>query len=248
MNQKTIIVLGMFRSGTSMVAGILDRLGVAMGDQMYPESRANPLGYFEDKEFMDLNRRIVDDAGGSLNDPPPLEKILYLQGKYRPAIQNMLRDNPPVWGWKDPVTALTIHLYADYLVHPYIIVCSRNPEDVALSYSKMVGLSISEVKALRRTYNDSIDTFLSNYPDIPRLHLQYEDVLNDPVQWINQIISFTELKPISSQRRKAYDFVKPRSQMLVHRWKNMIQTALSHPMSVPSYILKRIKHALGRYE
>ncbi|MCD6476962.1 MAG: sulfotransferase, partial [Candidatus Aenigmarchaeota archaeon] len=44
---KTIIVLGMHRSGTSMTAGVLHRLGVNMGKNLMKGNWANPLGYFE---------------------------------------------------------------------------------------------------------------------------------------------------------------------------------------------------------
>ena len=39
---KTVIVLGMHRSGTSMVAGILNKLDINMGKKMIGKSASNP--------------------------------------------------------------------------------------------------------------------------------------------------------------------------------------------------------------
>ena len=44
-----IVVAGMHRSGTSLVAGYLQSLGVDMGARLLAADHANPRGYFEDR-------------------------------------------------------------------------------------------------------------------------------------------------------------------------------------------------------
>ena len=66
---KTVVVLGMHRSGTSMIASILNKLGVSMGKVMLGKTPSNPLGHFEDKDFYNLNRKILklqEEIGGTL--------------------------------------------------------------------------------------------------------------------------------------------------------------------------------------
>ncbi|ABN70622.1 hypothetical protein Smar_1536 [Staphylothermus marinus F1] len=46
--ERTVVVLGMHRSDTSMIAGILNILGVYMGERLLGASWSNPLGHFED--------------------------------------------------------------------------------------------------------------------------------------------------------------------------------------------------------
>ena len=81
-NQKTIVILGMHRSGTSMLAGILEKLGISMGKSTIEKSINNPFGYFEDYEFLDLNQRILKDASGSWKNPPLRDHILLTKEKY----------------------------------------------------------------------------------------------------------------------------------------------------------------------
>jgi len=62
---KEIIILGMHRSGTSMLSGMLDRLGIDMGDDVVGRQESNPLGHFEDGDLLSLNELILAKAGGS---------------------------------------------------------------------------------------------------------------------------------------------------------------------------------------
>src|SRR5689334_14926006 len=57
-----IIVTGMHRSGTSLTASLLSAAGVNMGGNLLPADAHNPDGYFEDVEFLELNRTILQQA------------------------------------------------------------------------------------------------------------------------------------------------------------------------------------------
>lgn len=63
-NQKLVVVLGMHRSGTSMMSGILTKMGLFSGgkDRLIKEDKYNEKGYFEDKIIVDCNERILSDA------------------------------------------------------------------------------------------------------------------------------------------------------------------------------------------
>ena len=54
----SVIVAGMHRSGTSLTAGLLARLGIDMGRDLVPADRANPRGYFEDVELVRFHQRM----------------------------------------------------------------------------------------------------------------------------------------------------------------------------------------------
>ena len=53
---KTVVVLGMHRSGTSMTSAILEKLGINMGDETLGPLETNPIGHFEDRMFLELNK------------------------------------------------------------------------------------------------------------------------------------------------------------------------------------------------
>ncbi|KSW10770.1 hypothetical protein CF15_08305 [Pyrodictium occultum] len=142
---KTIIVLGMGRSGTSMVAGILHILGVNMGERLLGAHWSNPLGHFEDLDFVELNEEILRAAGGSWDNPPAREAILAVAPRFYDRIRPLAeeeRRRHEVWGWKDPRTSLTVELYLPHLENPYFIVCHRDWEAIARSLKRRDGMSI----------------------------------------------------------------------------------------------------------
>src|ERR1700709_755262 len=63
-----LVIAGMHRSGTSFLASLLHGCGCLMGETLLPADAHNRPGYFEDLEFLDLNRRML--AATVLNDRP----------------------------------------------------------------------------------------------------------------------------------------------------------------------------------
>ena len=57
--QHAIVVLGMHRSGTSAMAGVLQRLGVDLGSRLTPGDADNPKGYWEHTELVDIHDRLL---------------------------------------------------------------------------------------------------------------------------------------------------------------------------------------------
>jgi hypothetical protein len=47
-----LVVLGMHRSGTSALTGMLHHLGVALGEHLMPASADNPRGYWEHSDVV----------------------------------------------------------------------------------------------------------------------------------------------------------------------------------------------------
>ena len=56
---QALIISGMHRSGTSLIAGMLAQAGVDLGDRLVPAARDNPLGFFEDADFVAFHERAV---------------------------------------------------------------------------------------------------------------------------------------------------------------------------------------------
>ena len=172
---KTLIVLGMHRSITSLIAkGIADNK-VYIGDTLMPPNGGNPNGYWEDVDFVKMNNKLLALAGGDWRHPPPEMKILSLKESYRSEIKKLIRrkeervkeiffrENERIWGWKDPRTTLTIKLYLPYLTNPHFILCFRNPLEVAKSFNRTEKLPITEGVNLWREYNRRMINFISDY-------------------------------------------------------------------------------------
>ena len=74
MQQNTaVIVLGMHRSGTSALAGTLQRLGLDLGDGLMPANAENERGFFEHLEIVDIHDRLLATLDSSWDDPNSLE-------------------------------------------------------------------------------------------------------------------------------------------------------------------------------
>ena len=109
-SSRSIVVLGMHRSGTSVLTRGLQGLGVHLGDDFVDTQPDNPTGYWENKGIVDLNERLLDVFGlnwesislihdaqwkGSEVQALRTEAAAYLQTHF-------LRH--PLWGFKDPRT------------------------------------------------------------------------------------------------------------------------------------------------
>ena len=61
----TVVVAGMHRSGTSLVAGLLRSADVALGDRLLAADPANPRGYFEDEEIFRFHAGLTSSRPAS---------------------------------------------------------------------------------------------------------------------------------------------------------------------------------------
>ncbi|MFD2233067.1 hypothetical protein [Phaeospirillum tilakii] len=67
---RTILILGMHRSGTSCLTGMLEQAGLPLGE-VNTVSRHNRKGNRENNEVMRLNDAVLAASGGRWDQPPP---------------------------------------------------------------------------------------------------------------------------------------------------------------------------------
>jgi hypothetical protein len=243
MNQlpPEVLILGMHRSGTSMVSGMLYRLGVNMGGDEPGRQVSNPMGHYEDGDFLLLNESILSKAGGSWESPPSAINIQNQAEAFKEKIERIVqikeqgsRDQP--WGWKDPRTSLTIDLYLPYLNNPHVIWCNRDPADIARSLWERNKIPNQESERLTKHYQKQVGDFLSRYPKIPVLTIFYQEIVNNPVLWIQKTVDFLDLKVEQEQLVKAKEFILPKDRLLREKkilwWKYIL--------SLPFRFLRRI--------
>jgi len=65
MKQTAIFVVGMHRTGTSAITGILNILGLPLGNNPLPPHPDNPKGYFEEKDILAINEEFFSTVGRS---------------------------------------------------------------------------------------------------------------------------------------------------------------------------------------
>ncbi|RZI58838.1 MAG: hypothetical protein EOP94_03035, partial [Zymomonas sp.] len=67
-----ILVLGMHRSGTSALTGVLDELGLPAAGELLAAESYNEKGLFENKSVNAFHNRLLDYLGSRWDDPMPL--------------------------------------------------------------------------------------------------------------------------------------------------------------------------------
>ena len=67
---KSFIVIGAPRSGTSLVAGVLNTNDIDMGSSGAAHMALNPHGYVEDGRFSTINDELIHRANGNVVSPP----------------------------------------------------------------------------------------------------------------------------------------------------------------------------------
>lgn len=136
-----LIVTGMHRSGTSFVASLLSAWNIDMGERLLPADRGNPLGYFEDTAFLELDRRIVTactpaeaghrDWGWTESETFDASALPSFQAAADELIASRDRTGH-AWGWKDPRTSMLLDFWDERLGgDARFLLLYRHPWEVA---------------------------------------------------------------------------------------------------------------------
>ena len=142
--EKPVCILGMHRSGTSMVTRLLNLCSLYLGpnDEMNPpEAQDNPAGYWENLRFLHLNEEILALLGGSWDHPPEVETAWWKQSQFDALRQRATAliaefEQHAPWGWKDPRTCLTLPFWLDVVPDLKFVFCLRNPLEIVYSLSR----------------------------------------------------------------------------------------------------------------
>ncbi|HYM72888.1 MAG TPA: glycosyltransferase [Stellaceae bacterium] len=146
-----IVVLGMHRSGTSALTGMLHHLGVALGERLMPATIDNPRGYWEHTDIVAAHDRLLSALGSAWDDIRPLpggfEHGEPAADGRRELAAIVRRDfaEAPLWALKDPrlcrLMPLWSMLFDEERISPRYILALRHPLDVAASLDARDGIS-----------------------------------------------------------------------------------------------------------
>jgi hypothetical protein len=206
-----ICIAGMHRAGTSMVARLLEGCGVDLGGaaNFAPPAPDNRDGYWEDLRFLALNERILDRFQGAWDHPPALPKGWEGSSRVEPERRDagaLVQTRSEPWGWKDPRNSLTIPFWRRALPGLRVIVCVRNPLEVADSLrargytSQRFGLALWE--SYHRAIEETVDSSFG-------LVTHYESFLADPRAELERVLGFLGLQPSAGLREAVLSAASP---------------------------------------
>jgi GT2 family glycosyltransferase/glycosyltransferase involved in cell wall biosynthesis len=187
-------ILGMHRSGTSLVSRLVNLLGLDLGpaEKLMPPQPDNPSGFWEYRPFVEINEQILVRLGGSWHQPPKLplgwETSAGLADLRRQARALVAQDfGRGAWAWKDPRACLTLPFWRQLLPPLRYVICLRNPAEVAQSLRQRDRFTTAKSIELWHLYTCSS---LQHSADGPVLFLCYDDLLEDPEAEVRRLAGF----------------------------------------------------------
>jgi multidrug efflux pump subunit AcrA (membrane-fusion protein) len=203
LSKPTIVcILGMHRSGTSLVSRVMNVLGVDLGpaEHLMRPSSDNPTGHWESRPLKEINDEILSILGGSWQEPPPLpagwERSPDLAAPRHRAREVIEGDfsGSELWGFKDPRNSLTLPFWQRILDPMRYVICLRNPLDVAASAGARNraddSVPFEQGVELWLTY---VRAALAATAGHPRHLVFYEDLMTDPEPVVRGLSDFIGL-------------------------------------------------------
>jgi hypothetical protein len=179
--RQPVIILGMHRSGTSMVSELLDELGLFVGQKLQDDH--------ESTFFLELNNQIMNRVSAAWDYPKPVLDFLACEEAVQMTAQALEADlssrrikeflgkgsletfDTP-WGWKDPRTVFTLPLWLQLFPQARLVYIVRNGIDVAKSLmvreKKLLSLRIErfETRMAKRSFRSALER--AGYKGAPR--------------------------------------------------------------------------------
>jgi hypothetical protein len=211
-----IIILGPYRSGTSVTAQVLSALGVNFGPKKYfvPATRFNPGGYFERVDINQANDRLIESAGqsqGLPGDPRDLAAKADLAA-FEIADMNW-RSSGRFWGVKDPRLCATLLAWIEHRqMDPakLRIIHVRRGLDAAVRSS----MDYDSIRAFCDGTELGVRNMLARYAELAQWHVDtlkmptfafdYEQLIRQPEQVVQGMAAFldvTSRRQIGSAQR-----------------------------------------------
>jgi len=195
--QMPICIAGMHRSGTSMVSDLLHTLGIYMGEEadlLSAKEGENAGGFWEHFGFYALNERLLLHLRAGWDAPwmpdnwearedlaPFREEARLLVNRMREATSGNRR-----WGWKDPRNSITIQFWKSILPDAKVVICVRNPVEVAASLCARNNLSVAAASRLWLRYYENI---LTHVPRENRVITIYENYFDNFEEELGRVSS-----------------------------------------------------------
>ncbi|WP_052016887.1 glycosyltransferase [Paenibacillus sp. MAEPY2] len=216
--KRAVCVLGMHRSGTSVIAKGLHTLGVYLGQEedLVPANNENVEGFWEHSKIVDIHDEILSLQSRKWNTLKPLEEgwdkrdSLTLQKDKLKEIVFEEFQNHEIWGWKDPRTCLLFPIWEEILremnIELNVIFVIRNPHEVAMSLHKRNGITLQEGYALW-LFNNLSALYSSLHSRITFLH--YDKYMQDPKACLINVSNELQLSDVNISSLELNSIVSP---------------------------------------
>lgn len=212
-----VCITGMHRSGTSLIARMLNLCGLQLGppDQMLPPGEGNPQGFWQNREMDRITEQLLvrladgwdfllppfpDGWESSPDSAPDREQA-------RRQIAVLAQQQP--WGWKDPRASLVLPFWRSLVPDLRVVFCLRHPAEVNASLKKQVGSSDSFNFNLWRRYYERL---LATTAESERLFTHFDMYFIDPGLEVRRLLDWLGWSASDEDIRRAIKAVVPESR------------------------------------
>lgn len=201
MKKKMVCVLGMHRSGTSLISNILQHLGVFWGkkEELLSGNESNRDGYFELCQILNTNNHLLYISHTAWNSCQWIDDSIYTEEKFQPYIDYLveylsgiyLNNNINIFGFKEPRTSILLSLWKQVFskldIEPLYVWVFRNPEEVSQSLEQRDMYKKEYSYCLWNYYNLKI---LKNLQGETCHFLNYNELLKFPEKTCKDLFDF----------------------------------------------------------
>lgn len=182
--QKTIVVFGVPRSGTTMVSKLLSEIGVDMGNSDNVVAEDTELANMLEKDFSESKLKAYIEDRNAKSE---------------------------IWGWKRPEAFRYRNRFVHQLKNPHFVFMFRDPLAIALrEHISMNEPVLPRMKQTMKRY-EAILKFAESCGQ-PCLLVSYEKAIQAPEELIDQLADFTGTNPSGKDISKAVSLVNPNDQ------------------------------------
>jgi hypothetical protein len=237
--RQAILVLGMHRSGTSALGGVISALDVAGPKTLASANEWNPRGYFESPRIFAAHDELLASIGSCWDDWRQIDPQWFeaKAAPYRQAIKELLIDefgDAPLIFLKDPRMCRFVPFVTSILTElaysPVAVLPVRNPIEVAQSLYRRERFALS--KSVLLWLRHVLDAeFYSRHT--PRCFLSYEDLLTDWRREMDRVVEQTAIRWPDQSDRTGFEIDEFLTAELRHE-KSSSSEICDHPSVVPS--------------
>lgn len=199
--ESPVIIAGMHRSGTSLVARLLERGAMYVGGSWVDENH-------ESIHFSRANRAMVGEGAYMLHDygwtAPKTDEFIQARRGYaeraaaRVSVFFAERVGETVWGWKDPRNCLTLPVWLSIYPNARVLHVVRDGRSVCLSLADRDGLHPAFGLALWAHYVTRAERALEAVAEPGKLTVRFEDLMAAPGATLRRLFEFAQIEPPAS--------------------------------------------------
>ena len=205
-SRSLVVVLGMHRSGTSLLANFLDGLKVHLGNELLPADENNPEGYWEHAGIVRLHAEILElldrqwiGSKGSLPYPAQWWRAPALAPRRARLAEIVAREVSSaggLWGFKDPRTSRLLPMWKEIFrsldLEPIYLLAIREPN--AVTASVVARDRIPAARAQLQWLAHKLDALRDAGGQV-RLVVDYDRWFTHPAQQARAVIAALNLPP-----------------------------------------------------